>query len=304
MEYFLLCYYWNEDIIINVKIFIKICIIMTLLCTCSNKREISANVNEAAKNNTAIATEKESNILYVNAKEGLRVRDEPNLTGNIIYLLSHKEPVIIIEKSMNEVEIDGIIDFWYLVQNKETNGWVFGGYLYESLEKLEEDEFEDTISGRYNYYSIDMKKDENIYKGKFFRVNEDKNVYKERFFGEIDELFCEIEHINYNNFLLKYRSPRRYADDEIRGQQKEPFKFPPENTVYWYPSFISRYNGIPFCIIGGEKGGGGTYLYFYYDEGQIIMDYKYYSNLNAYLEEGESEMPIEWLEYTIVFNKE
>ena len=48
-------------------------------------------------------------------------------------------------------------------------------------------EFDDIISGRYNFYSIDIKKDENVYKGRFFE--KDENVYKERFFNGTDELF-------------------------------------------------------------------------------------------------------------------
>ena len=190
----------------------------------------------------------------------------------------------------------------YNINNTQENNIGINLEQEPNIIDINADEFDDIISGRYNFYSIDIKKDENVYKGRFFE--KDENVYKERFFNGTDELFCEIEHIKDNNFLLKYRRPRLYPDLQSPEQQNEQFIFPPENREYWYPSFISKYNGIPFCIIMGEKGGGGTYIYFYYNENQIIMDYKYYSNMNGYLEEGEPEIPIEWLEFNMIFKKE
>ena len=261
--------------------FINLCIIMVLLCACSNKQGNKESIEETQENDIAIVVEQKPETLYVNAKEGLRVRNEPNLTGDRIYLLSHKEPVVVVEKSIDYAVIDGIINYWYLIQNEKTYGWVFGGYLTKSLVEIEIEELKETIPGRYNFYSIDIKKDEHTYKEKKF-----------------DEFFCEIVRIDNNNFTLKYYSPE--SSNQYTGQ----FTLPPENKNIWYPSFISRYNGTPFYYMEGEIGGGGTYIYFYYSENKIIMDYKSYSNMNGYLEEGEPEMPISWLEFNMVFSKE
>jgi hypothetical protein len=178
--------------------------------------------------------------LYVNSKEGLRVRDQPGLTGNQIFLLSDKEPVTLVERNETPVEIDGIIDFWCLITNSDTTGWVFGGYLSNSLEEVESKE----LSGVYSFYLVDIKKGE-----------------PEKLFGNAGEYICEIEHIDNDNFLFKTNIPFFFGH---HGEEKiVQFKYPPEE-VNWYPNFLVRYEGAPFYYSAGEKGGGGAYTYLFH----------------------------------------
>ena len=77
------------------------------------------------------------NTMYVNSKEGLRVRDKPSLKANRICGLNHRMPIKIISIGKEET-IDNITAPWveilvprYQWKNKEVPeyGWVFGGYL-------------------------------------------------------------------------------------------------------------------------------------------------------------------------------
>jgi len=74
--------------------------------------------------------------MYVNAEDGLKVRDYPSLKSNRLCGLSYRFPVKVVAIGKEET-IDGITDPWvkillprYEWKNFEPEyGWVFGGYL-------------------------------------------------------------------------------------------------------------------------------------------------------------------------------
>jgi hypothetical protein len=66
---------------------------------------------------------------YVNAPEGLRVRERPDLASKKLYLLEHETGVKILETDTRRVVIDGITGNWVHIQQGGIRGWVFGGYL-------------------------------------------------------------------------------------------------------------------------------------------------------------------------------
>ncbi|GHV34614.1 hypothetical protein AGMMS4952_27010 [Spirochaetia bacterium] len=74
--------------------------------------------------------------MYVNSPEGLRVRAEPNIDSEKIYLLNNNQEVIILSKDINNIQIDGINGNWYLVQTDEITGWVFSGYLSNNYDEI------------------------------------------------------------------------------------------------------------------------------------------------------------------------
>jgi hypothetical protein len=101
-------------------------------------------------------------IMYVNSKEGLRLRLEPSINSNIIGIVLHGERIRIYEKSSTLITIDGITDYWYRTDGKYYEGkwyssaWVFGGYL---TEKLPEDVsailgYWDVVGKNRNYYNF------------------------------------------------------------------------------------------------------------------------------------------------------
>jgi hypothetical protein len=254
---------------------------MFLLCACSEKKSTEIKKTETLEENSIITIEKIPEFLYVNSKEGLRVRDESILSGNRIYLLPHKDLVTVVKRNDVPVEIDGVTDYWYLITTNETTGWVFGGYLCSSLEKIDNWE----LLGKYSFFSIDMLKG---------RLDELP--------GKIDEYYCEIEYVDYNNFLLKTNIPFLLSSFD-RNKNDMQFKFPPDE-IYWFPDFIAGYEGTPFYQYSGEKRGGGTYIYLYYDQEQIIIDYLKYNDINSYLEEWEPKADIYWLEFKIILKKQ
>lgn len=88
--------------------------------------------------------EKLKNTMYVNSLEGLKVRDNPDLSAKRICGLMNAMPVKIIGVG-KEIEIDGIKDNWVKIlipayewksENPEY-GWVFGGYLSEQKIKYD-----------------------------------------------------------------------------------------------------------------------------------------------------------------------
>lgn len=67
-------------------------------------------------------------VCWVTSKEGLRVRNIPDLSGNKIGLLEYKKEVEVYEIGKKE-EIDNIIAFWLKIKFENSYGWIFGGYV-------------------------------------------------------------------------------------------------------------------------------------------------------------------------------
>jgi hypothetical protein len=73
--------------------------------------------------------EQTEEIMYVNSLEGLRVRKEPSIESERLFLLDDNEKVLVLEKNSNEYLIDGIKGNWFLIKTDKITGWVFSGYL-------------------------------------------------------------------------------------------------------------------------------------------------------------------------------
>lgn len=69
------------------------------------------------------------NTKYATAKNGLRMRESPNINSKIILKISHNEKVQIIEQKSDPVIFDNISGNWTKVKYNNTVGWVFGGFL-------------------------------------------------------------------------------------------------------------------------------------------------------------------------------
>ena len=99
---------------------------------------------------------KNIDILYVNATEGLRVRDSASLYSKKIGTLFDRMVVKVVSIG-NEAEIDGIKSNWVQILlpietiNTGSNvyGWVFGGYLTENLFPFSTEKWSDADLQRY-----------------------------------------------------------------------------------------------------------------------------------------------------------
>jgi hypothetical protein len=76
-------------------------------------------------------------VMYVTSKEGLRQRIEPSLNSRIIHAFPYGEILVMSERSDFTETIDGITAYWYKTwvpwPIREDWGWVFGGYLSDTL---------------------------------------------------------------------------------------------------------------------------------------------------------------------------
>ena len=75
-------------------------------------------------------TNEYSKVMYVNAEEGLRVRELPSINSERIGILSHLTRVEVYEEDENYIVIDNIRGKWVRIEAlRWYTGWVFGGYL-------------------------------------------------------------------------------------------------------------------------------------------------------------------------------
>jgi len=81
------------------------------------------------------AQENTSNIMYVFAPNGLRVRNSPNINGEIIGRLQFGEMVEILRENSVTVTIDTLIGKWVYITTNSVEGWVFNGYLIRTFDQ-------------------------------------------------------------------------------------------------------------------------------------------------------------------------
>jgi len=72
--------------------------------------------------------------MYVMAGDGLNLRAEPTTQSKIIRALPFLTKVNFLEKSGNFITIDGISSQWYKISVGNDVGWVFGGYLSNTID--------------------------------------------------------------------------------------------------------------------------------------------------------------------------
>ena len=155
-------------------------------------------------------------IMYVNATAGLRIRNEPSTNSKVIGSLLYGARVVVTEKSLKPVVIGGITAYWYKTHNND--GWVFGGYLSETLPDdvpvflslWEEDGANNHIYyfDPNNIYREGIKESEWFANGKW-KFNGDTltliteyGAYEKYDKPEIKEIIISI--INKNTIILKY----------------------------------------------------------------------------------------------------
>jgi hypothetical protein len=116
--------------------------------SCKNKENIPQNYSGVINEPTIIEepSQQTEEILYVNSLEGLRVRKEPSINSERLFLLNDNEKVIVLEKDINICTIDGINGNWYLIKTNEITGWVFSGYLINEEELIEKNKETEKIN--------------------------------------------------------------------------------------------------------------------------------------------------------------
>jgi hypothetical protein len=240
-------------------------------CSCSgqNKKLETELAVEQAKTETATDEQTQAIIMFVNTS-GLRVRDGAGLGGTVIDKLEYGTPVTVINKTGTLTEIEGITDYWYEIETGKTTGWVFGGYLSQSSEEYSKENF----IGRYFYESVYLTKGD----------ERDRKKY----LSDVENASIDIAHKEGNIYLFSLDFP---SVTHIGAWNKIEIRLPGNSEKL-------------FLSLEAEKGGGGTYYRFYHHESTgIEFKFRYYSDLNGYLEEGEKPYPVDDVEFTVLFQK-
>lgn len=99
-------------------------------------------------------------ISWVNAKGGLRMRTEPDVSSTVIQNIPNGSKIEIIEEIEPIIEINSKKGKWSKVKYLQIEGWVFGGFL-EGTKKLSLDVIPDLFRGtwRSTGYGIDNPED-------------------------------------------------------------------------------------------------------------------------------------------------
>jgi hypothetical protein len=113
-----------------------------LSCQKSNNKDTEFNIllkdDEIIQNNPDLQVLAFPRVMYVNAKEGLRVRSEPSIDSSRVGTFFHGERIVLYEKSDILDTIDGVENYWFQVRGvigKQwfDRAWIFGGYLSGQL---------------------------------------------------------------------------------------------------------------------------------------------------------------------------
>ncbi|MDR1840026.1 MAG: SH3 domain-containing protein [Treponema sp.] len=103
---------------------------LSALClSCINKKTAENENTLTTENIDELEISSTTEKVYVVPLEGLNLRSTYSITGTIIRLLPQNTELIVLERSDEKETIDGLLDYWYMVDTGEETGWVFGGYL-------------------------------------------------------------------------------------------------------------------------------------------------------------------------------
>jgi len=99
-----------------------------LLSSCSRRNDIEFN-SSIDYEEFLSETNEQNNKMFVNAPDGLRVRDFPSINAEQIGILDNLTEVIVIREDEMMVSIGGIQGQWTFIESGNIQGWVFGGFL-------------------------------------------------------------------------------------------------------------------------------------------------------------------------------
>lgn len=198
--------------------------------------------------------EKIIDTMYVDASDGLRVRDKPSLKSNRLCGLPHRLPVKVVSIG-DEETIDGITAPWVEILvppslNKGASkfGWIFGGYLKaQRPEFLQEDLNTDGIKNylKNQMWSYAWEDGGSIYTGVCFFGENQIDIYCDHgvsvdhktsgysfdgHYFNLLEFFNKITDYDYNGYYNQYAkmemlfTENYFTDKNTRGQ--------PDNLIF------------------------------------------------------------------------
>jgi hypothetical protein len=177
-------------------------------------------VKDINSNNSVISESKTvSETIYVNSKEGLRVRSKPDINSEKIFLLNDKQAITVLNKDTKNVTIDGVDGSWYLIQAEEAKGWVFSGYTVSNINDVVEEKTQNLILDEY------ISEYANSYNVYYSNVNSGSIIYSAfEYLSSYDILSSNLMHQLTTALNLianrEYIQIRKYSNDSVIGTFK------------------------------------------------------------------------------------
>lgn len=78
---------------------------------------------------------------YVCSSDKINVRSSPNEASEVIGCLKNYDVVSVLEKTADLEEINKIQAYWFNIKAEDVSGWVFGGYLVDTLDEVKKVEY-------------------------------------------------------------------------------------------------------------------------------------------------------------------
>jgi len=247
--------WWKEDYM-NKKNSLLIGLLIFTVCSVFAKDYKFCRDDEYAK------------ILYADSKEGLRIRDKPDLEkGKKIGLLNYCEEVEVIEYC-NDIEIDGILSCWVKIKTKSgLVGYVFGGYLETASTLENKKNFEEALKNHEGLENVLNLPDGDYYPQKVI-VNS----------PQLSRLKIE----DYNGLAVRKNSIHIFDIKNYELKNSEGYDL--GNGISEYRKPIVGYNDIPkdtrmIYSCNDRSGGGELYMFLMY---KGTLTYLTISNCCAY----------------------
>lgn len=197
------------------KKLILINVVLVLLIISCTKKQVVKLENSTDKINIEKDVQAEATIhktyVFVNAKDCLKLRAEPNLESEKIASLEYKEKVELIEDTLIKENIDGIEGSWLNVKTESGMiGYVFGGYIEKEIGVIN---YYDKLIGRYNLSSDDGE--QGFFEFSFLGNGKVKFTTDHNFFNQ-EETIDLYKIINKNNILYETAAEMGFASNWIK----------------------------------------------------------------------------------------
>src|SRR5690606_29635078 len=88
-----------------------------------------SSIEDALTEANEVEEQADKPIFGISTSENLRIRDYPDLYGNIIGKLRQGQEVKVLKRTSWEEQIDNFETYWFQIQIEDFTGWVYGGYL-------------------------------------------------------------------------------------------------------------------------------------------------------------------------------
>lgn len=178
---------------------------------------------------------------YYILENGVSMRNQPSLNGEIIETLHLSYEIEIIENMGNQLFIDGVLQNWYKIKWGNSIGYIFGGSIAENVSHL---------FGQVDVYDIDKNGVNDYF---FYRVSKTEKVH------EGDILFTPKEFYSYisPDDIYIYINNKRISNQVLENKYENYQDW--QNCVYYQKDdFIlldihSYYYGIIFYIYPDGK---------------------------------------------------